>query len=140
MIFNLTGCGLMIKISRWQVEYPGPEGVQSKEPGRLNWPEICAKLPNPSNANLKGDLAPVRKVGDPTKRYGNYAYRLPDADGHFGLWVSYEDADTAAIKTTYALSKNLGGVCLHDISSDDFRGTCSGEKFPLLRAIKYLLK
>lgn len=123
-----------------QVEYPGPEGIQSKEPGRLNWPEICAKLPNPSNANLKGDLAPLRKVNDPTKRFGNYAYRLPDADGHFGLWVSYEDADTAAAKTSYALGKNLGGICLHDISSDDFRGACSGEKYPILRAIKYLLR
>jgi GH18 family chitinase len=123
-----------------ETEESGPEGVQSKEAGRLNWPETCAKLPNPSNANLKGDLSPLRKVSDPTKRFGNYAYRLPDSDGNYGLWVGYEDADTAATKTSFALSKNLGGVCIHDLSSDDFRGACSGEKFPILRAIKYLLR
>lgn len=89
---------------------------------------------------MKGDSAPVRKVGDPTKRFGVYSYRLPDSDGNYGLWIGYEDADTAAAKTSYALGKNLGGICLHDLSSDDFRGACSGEKYPILRAVKYLLR
>lgn len=106
----------------------------------MNWAEICAKLPNPSNANLKGDLAPLRKVTDPTKRSGNYAFRRPDADGNFGLWVGYEDPETAGNKADYILAKNLGGVCIHDLAGDDFRGSCSGDKFPILRAIKYRLK
>lgn len=33
---------------------------------------------------------------------GTYAYRLPDDSGEGGLWVSYEDPDTAGQKATYA--------------------------------------
>lgn len=105
----------------------------------MSYPEICAKLPNPSNNNLKGEDAPLRKVGDPTKRFGTYAYRLPDSDGNFGLWVSYEDPDTAGNKAGYVRAKGLGGIAIVDLSLDDFRGTCSGDKYPILRAAKYRL-
>jgi GH18 family chitinase len=117
----------------------GPEGIQSKTAGLLSYPEICAKLPNPSNNNLKGENAPLRKVGDPTKRFGTYAYRLADSDGNFGLWVSYEDPDTAGNKAGYVRAKGLGGISINDLSLDDFRGTCSGDKYPILRAAKYRL-
>lgn len=117
----------------------GPEGIQSKAAGLLSYPEICAKLPNPSNNNLKGADAPLRKVGDPTKRFGTYAFRLPDGDGNFGLWVSYEDPDTAGNKAGYVRAKGLGGISINDLSLDDFRGTCSGDKYPILRAAKYRL-
>jgi len=119
------------------LEEPAPEGIQTKEAGLLSWPEICAKLPNPSNSLLKGDLAPLRKIGDPTKRYGSYAYRLPDGDGYYGLWVGYEDPESAGNKADYVVNKNLGGVCIHDVSYDDFRGACNGEKYPILRSAKY---
>lgn len=121
------------------IESPGPEGLQSKQAGLLSYPEICAKLPNPSNNNLKGEDAPLRKVGDPTKRFGSYAYRLPDADGNFGVWVGYEDPDTAGNKAGYVRAKGLGGIAIYDLSFDDFRGTCSGDKYPILRAAKYRL-
>ena len=116
---------------------PAPADIQTKEAGLLSWPEVCGKLPNPSNQFLKGDLAPLRKVNDPTKRFGSYGYRLPDADGNFGLWVAYEDKDTAANKAGYVVSKGLGGICIHELSLDDFRGSCEGEKFPILRAAKF---
>lgn len=32
---------------------------------------------------------------------GTYAFRLPDSDGNGGIWVSYEDADTAGQKADY---------------------------------------
>lgn len=86
---------------------------------------------------MKGDLAPLRRVGDPTKFFGTYAYRLPDADGYHGLWVGYEDPETASNKAGYVVSNSLGGVCIHDLSLDDFRGTCSGDKYPILRSAKY---
>lgn len=121
------------------IESPGAEGIQTKTPGLLSYPEICSKLPNPSNNNLKGEDAPLRKVGDPTKRFGTYAFRLPDADGNHGLWVGYEDPDTAGNKAAYVRAKGLGGFALFDISMDDFRGTCSGDKYPILRAAKYRL-
>ncbi|EDW64410.1 chitinase-like protein Idgf3 [Drosophila virilis] len=118
---------------------PAVAGPQTKTEGLLNWAEICQLLPNPSNTNGKGAAAPIRRVPDPTKRYGSYAYRLPDEDGQYGLWVSYDDPDTAASKAQYARVKNLGGVALFDLTQDDFRGQCTGDRFPMLRAIKYRL-
>lgn len=109
---------------------PGP---QTHTKGLLSWPEVCAKLPNPSNANKKGAEAALRKVGDPTKRYGSYAYRLAEDDGE---WVSYEEPATAAIKAQYVKAKGLGGIGVFDLSLDDFRGACQGEKYPILRAAK----
>lgn len=88
----------------------------------LTYPEICAKLTNPQNKELKGENGPLRKVGDPTKRYGTYAFRLPDNDGNFGMWVGYEDPDTAGNKAAYVRAKNLAGVSIFDLSQDDFRG------------------
>uniref|UniRef100_U5EUT6 Putative imaginal disc growth factor 4 n=1 Tax=Corethrella appendiculata TaxID=1370023 RepID=U5EUT6_9DIPT len=118
---------------------PAPEGPQTKIAGLLSWPEICAKLPNPGNTNLKGEDAPLRKVNDPTKRFGPYAFRIPDDNGEHGIWVSYDDPDSAGNKGAYVKSKNLGGIAILDLSMDDFRGTCSGDKFPILRAAKYQL-
>lgn len=115
------------------------EGPQTKMPGLLSWPEVCAKLPNPSNMHLKGEEAPLRKVGDPVKRFGSYAFRLPDKDGNFGMWVGYEDPDMAGNKAGYVRAKGLGGIGIFDLSMDDFRGTCTGDKFPILRAAKYRL-
>ena len=57
--------------------------------GLLSWPEVCAKLPNPSNANKKGSDDPLLKVAEPTKRYRSYEYRLSDYDGE---WVSFVTA------------------------------------------------
>ncbi|XP_037937618.1 chitinase-like protein Idgf4 [Teleopsis dalmanni] len=113
--------------------------LQEQSPGLLSWPEVCSKLPNPANQHLKGADAPLRKVGDPTKRFGNYAYRASDDNGENGMWVSYEDPDSASNKAAYVKTKGLGGIALVDLSLDDFRGACTGDKYPLLRAIKYKL-
>lgn len=118
---------------------PAPEGIQTKREGYLAYSEICSKLTNPQNKDLKGDQAPLRKVGDPTKRYGTYAYRLPDSSGKFGMWVGYEDPDTAGNKAAYVRAKSLAGVAIFDLTMDDFRGACSGDKFPILRAARYRL-
>lgn len=117
----------------------GPPGPQLQQDGFYNWAETCAKLPNPSNTGLKGADAPLRKIGDPTKRFGSYAFRLPDSSGEHGLWVSYEDPDTAGNKAGYVKAKGLGGIAINDLAYDDFRGTCAGEKYPILRAAKYRL-
>ncbi|KAI9590205.1 chitinase-like protein Idgf4 [Glossina fuscipes] len=116
---------------------PAAGGLQTQTDGLLSWPEVCAKLPNPANQHLKGADSPLRKVGDPTKRFGNYAYRSTDDKGENGIWVGYEDPDTAANKAAYVKTKGLGGVALVDLSFDDFRGACTGDKYPILRAIKF---
>ncbi|KAH8411425.1 hypothetical protein KR215_004338, partial [Drosophila sulfurigaster] len=116
----------------------GAAGLQTQTPGFYSWPEVCAKLPNQANQHLKGADGPLRKVGDPTKRFGNYAYRSADDKGENGLWVGYEDPDTAALKANFVKTRGLGGVALVDLSYDDFRGSCTGgEKYPILRATKY---
>ncbi|XP_034112888.1 chitinase-like protein Idgf4 [Drosophila albomicans] len=116
----------------------GAAGLQTQTPGFYSWPEVCAKLPNQANQHLKGADGPLRKVGDPTKRFGNYAYRSADDKGENGLWVGYEDPDTAALKANFVKTRGLGGIALVDLSYDDFRGSCTGgEKYPILRATKY---
>ncbi len=116
---------------------PGEAGPYTKTDGVLSYPEVCAKLINPNHQ--KGLRPHLRKVADPSKRFGTYAFRLPDDSGEGGLWVSYEDPDTAGQKAVYVKSKNLGGVSIVDLSMDDFRGLCTGDKYPILRAAKYHL-
>ncbi|KAH8393993.1 hypothetical protein KR200_001926, partial [Drosophila serrata] len=114
-----------------------PAGTQTQIPGLLSWPEVCAKLPNPANQHLKGADGPLRKVGDPTKRFGSYAYRSADDNGDNGVWTGYEDPDTAAIKAEYVKREGLGGIAVVDLSFDDFRGGCTGhDKYPILRSVK----
>lgn len=65
-----------------------------------------------------------------------FQYRLPDEKGNFGVWVSFEDPETAGNKAGYAKTNGLAGVAIHDLTMDDFRGACTGEKFPILRAAR----
>ncbi|XP_017464943.1 PREDICTED: chitinase-like protein Idgf1 [Rhagoletis zephyria] len=122
-----------------ETDGPAPAGLQSQIPGLLSWPEICAKMPNKVNAEYRGENAPLRKVTDLQQRYGNYALRPADDNGEHGIWVSYDDPDFAAIKASYVRTKGLGGVALYDLSYDDFRGLCTGSRYPILRAIKHFL-
>lgn len=105
----------------------------------MSYGEVCTLLPSSSNVASTGEHQPLRLTRDPTNRYGTYAYRLPDKDGNHGLWIGYEDPEFAQSKTTYVVRKNLGGVAIHDLCHDDFRGSCNGEKYPILRAAKYRL-
>ncbi|XP_055539506.1 chitinase-like protein Idgf4 [Wyeomyia smithii] len=118
---------------------PSVPGVHSGIPGFYSWAEVCAMLPNPGNANLKGAEQPLRKIGDPTRRFGVYAYRVPDENGEHGMWLSYEDPETAGNKAGYVRAKGLGGISIFDLGNDDYRGVCAGDKFPVLRASKYRL-
>lgn len=116
-----------------------PAGPESKTSGLLTWSEICLKLANPINMAKTGADAPLRRIMDPTKRYGVYAFRAADSNGEHGMWVSYDDPGTAADKAIYVKNRGLGGIGLFDLSMDDFRGSCTGDKFPMLRSMKYRL-
>ncbi|KAG5672410.1 hypothetical protein PVAND_002541 [Polypedilum vanderplanki] len=121
---------------------PAPEAVQTRTQGLYSYPEICNMLLNDQNVNLKGEHAPLRRVPDPTKRYGTYAFRLPDANGGYGVWVGYEDPESAGNKASFVKGKGLGGVAVFDLSTEDIRGSCTGGqiKFPILQKIKEKLK
>lgn len=112
------------------------EGVQTRTPGLYSYPEICGMILSDNNKMLKGEHAPLKKVTDPTKRYGTYAFRLPDESGKNGIWVGFEDPESAGNKASFVRGKGLGGVALFDLSLEDFRGGCSGSKFPILTKIK----
>ena len=120
-------------------EGPADAGPYTKIPGLWSYPEVCAKIENP-NKLLTSQGTHLRKVGDPSKRFGVYAFRVPNENGEGGAWVGYEDPDTAGTKAGYARAKGLGGIAIVDITLDDFRGLCNGaDKYPILRAAKYRL-
>lgn len=81
-------------------------------------------------------LGTLRRVTDPEKKMGVYGFRLPDKKIDEGLWVGYEEPETAAAKSIYAKSKGLGGVAILDLGLDDSRGICDGRKFPITTAAK----
>ncbi|XP_026319611.1 chitinase-like protein EN03 [Hyposmocoma kahamanoa] len=120
-----------------QVDGPGEAGPYTRTEGLLSYPEVCAKLINPNHQ--RGMKPHLRKVTDPSQRFGTYAFRTNDDKGEPGLWVSYEDPETAGQKASFVKSKNLGGISIVDLSMDDFRGLCTGDKYPILRAAKYRL-
>ncbi|XP_020277901.1 chitinase-like protein Idgf4 isoform X2 [Pseudomyrmex gracilis] len=112
---------------------PGTPGPHTNDPGLLSYAEMCAKLTEHAAGRL-------RRVGDPSKKYGSYAYQAYNADtGADGLWAGYEDPDTAGNKAAFVKSKGLGGVAIVDLSLDDFRGVCTGDKYPIVRGAKYKL-
>jgi len=115
---------------------PAPEGVQTRVPGLYSYPEICGMIVSPANKDLKGDHAPLRKISDPTKRYGTYAFRAADDSGTNGMWIGFDDPDSAGHKASFVRGKGLGGIAVFDLSLEDFRGACSGSKFPIIAKIK----
>ncbi|KAH8266690.1 hypothetical protein KR018_010461 [Drosophila ironensis] len=114
---------------------PAPAGNLSKIEGLLSSSEICQLMPNRRNENLRGPMAPVTRVQDPTKRYGSYFFRPADENGDNGLWISYDDTLSAAIKKHYVQVNDLGGLALFDLNQDDFRGECL-IGYPILNAIR----
>ena len=122
----------------FEVDGAAEQGPYTKTPGLLSYPEVCAKISNPNNLRSSQGTH-LRKVGDPSKRFGVYAFRLPNDDGEGGAWVGYEDPDTAGNKAGYARAKGLGGIAVADVTLDDFRGLCTGDKYPILKAAKFRL-
>ncbi|KAF5295429.1 hypothetical protein FQA39_LY13090 [Lamprigera yunnana] len=113
------------------VKGAGEAGLHTAEEGILSYEEICTQLGNPQHLT-----APLRKVGDPTGKYGTYAFKLPDSNNKGGIWASYEDPLTAENKVSYVRSKGLGGIAIVDLTLDDFKGLCNRNKYPILRAAK----
>uniref|UniRef100_A0A1I8P709 GH18 domain-containing protein n=1 Tax=Stomoxys calcitrans TaxID=35570 RepID=A0A1I8P709_STOCA len=121
-------------------EGPAAAGAISKVAGLLSWPEICALVNKPATSGTyRGSTAPVIKVFDIDKKYGNYAFRPADQNNEHGIWMSFDDPEFASLKANYARQKGLGGIAVYDLSYDDFRGLCTGFKFPILRSIQTIL-
>lgn len=106
--------------------------------GLLSYAEICSKMPAGVSKDAQGEDVPLTKTTDPTKRMGTYAFRKADDKGKYGIWVGYEEPDTAGYKAAYVKTKALGGVAIFDLTNDDVFGTC-GKRFPIVSQIKQKL-
>jgi len=136
--WKMTEDSAISGVPPFPVEGGAEAGPYTVQEGLYSYPEVCAKLANPQNLKV-GQGKHLRKVGDPSKKYGTYAFRLPDENGEGGIWVGYDDTDTAGNKAGYVRDKGLGGVAIYDLTLDDFRGLCNGEKYPILKAAKLRL-
>ena len=131
--WKLTADSEVAGVPPLHADGPGAEGPHTHIPGILSYAEICSRI-------IESATDRLRRVGDPSKKYGSYAYKkYNDQTGEEGIWVGYEDPDTAGNKALYAKAKGLGGVAIYELSLDDFRGICNGDKFPILRAAKFKL-
>lgn len=116
---------------------PGEVGQLSKRPGLLSYPEICANLPDADNRIVQYDRFQLENNTDSN---GAFAYRQPDINGDHGIWIGYEDPDSVEEKVKWALEWGSAGVAVIDLSYDDFHGTCGGEKFPIVKAVRKSLE
>ncbi|XP_030758347.1 chitinase-like protein Idgf4 isoform X2 [Sitophilus oryzae] len=111
----------------------GDPGPLTKDAGILSYPEICVRVQGAGNVSPQG----YRKIVDVTKRRGSYAYKLPDEEkDEDGIWIGYEDPESAASKAAYVKNKGLGGIAIDDLTLDDFRGTCSRDRFDKYAILK----
>ncbi|XP_073837973.1 chitinase-like protein Idgf3 [Musca autumnalis] len=104
---------------------PAPGGYNTRTSGLLAWPEICKKL------------SKLKKISK--KHSGSFAYRPGISKDTQGLLITYDDPDHIEEKVKFAKRSKLHGVAVFDITLDDFRGKCRGEKFLMLKMIKKLL-
>ncbi|XP_078034878.1 endochitinase-like [Augochlora pura] len=100
---------------------PGKKGPYTNDEGNIGYNEICVDLKN-------GGWTVVRD----SKEDVPYAYKGKQ-------WVSYDDPSSIKPKAEFAKHKNLGGVMIWSIDTDDFHGNC-GPKNALLKTINDVLK
>ena len=113
-------------------EGPGAEGPHTRIPGLLSYGEVCSRFTEDFANSPK-----VSRVVDDTKKYGNYGYLSYNPTTKTdGIWIGHEDPESAATKALYVKTKGLGGIAIFDLSYDDYKGTCTGDKFPIVRAVR----
>lgn len=99
------------------------QGPYTREDGFMGYNEICEELKDPNHGwNITWD------------KHHQAPYM------HKGVkWVSYDNEESIRAKSQFAYDQGLAGVMTWSIDTDDFLGTCSGARFPLLRAINNAL-
>ncbi|CAH2239669.1 jg12445 [Pararge aegeria aegeria] len=100
---------------------PGIAGPYTATKGLIGYNELCQKFKAETWNLLYDDSAKVP-----------YAVQGEN-------WISFDDADSIADKVQYALQNNVTGVMAWSIETDDFRGICQDEDYPLLRSINKAL-
>ncbi|XP_075986238.1 acidic mammalian chitinase-like isoform X2 [Anticarsia gemmatalis] len=100
----------------------GPAGPYTNEAGFMGYNEFCYKMTTETW----------------NKRFDNSA-KVPYAFKD-NYWVSYDDANSIAIKINYAKSLGINKMMVWSIETDDFHGVCGQGANPLLKAINNALK
>ncbi len=54
-------------------------------------------------------------------------------------WLGYEDERSVSLKAQWIKQQGFAGAMVFDLSSDDWRGSCSSNHFPLIKAVKRAL-
>jgi chitinase len=98
---------------------PSDPGPYTDNLGSLGYNEVCEFHPNGTVVFLDDMKVP-------------YLY-----DGSF--WIGYDNEESVALKVQYAKEKNLAGVFIWSIETDDMHGFC-GEENGLLKAINNEIK
>ncbi|XP_023211106.1 mucin-5AC-like isoform X1 [Centruroides sculpturatus] len=101
---------------------PGETGPATREKGYLAYYEICQFIK---------DDGWIVEAPHP-KEMGPYAYKG-------NQWVGFDDEEMVAEKARYILDRGLGGAMIWTLDNDDFRGLCSGERSPLITALRSAL-
>lgn len=99
---------------------PGAAGPYTQQAGSLGYNEICLNF------------------GTWTRVYDS-SYRAPYAYLN-NQWVGYDDVQSITAKCQYINSANLGGAMLWSLETDDFRGRCDEQAYPLLTTINEQLR
>lgn len=99
----------------------GKPGKYTREPGFLAFYEVCDMLK--SGATLVWD----------NEQMVPYAYKDDQ-------WVGFDDQRSFKSKIKWLKEAGYSGVMIWSIALDDFKGTCTGKKFPLINTIKEELK
>jgi chitinase len=98
---------------------PGEPGEYTDNQGSLGYNEVCEFHPNGTVVFLEDMKVP-------------YLY-----DDNF--WIGYDNEESIGYKVRYAQEKNLAGVFIWSIETDDMHGFC-GEKNGLLKSIYNKIK
>ncbi|KAI8036931.1 chitinase-3-like protein 1 [Drosophila gunungcola] len=99
----------------------GIAGNYSREPGVLGYNELC-ELMQQEEWTQKWE----------SEQQVPYAFRQRQ-------WVGYEDARSLSLKAQYVMDHHLAGIMIWSLESDDFRGTCGQQSYPLLHEINRVL-
>jgi len=97
-------------------------GPITREEGFLGYNEICTMLGPGSNWSVEWEPC----------------HQAPFMVNQ-NKWVSFDNARSVGLKADLAWDTGLAGVMVWSIETDDFKGACGGEQFPLLRTLNSAL-
>ncbi|XP_037300980.1 oviduct-specific glycoprotein isoform X3 [Manduca sexta] len=100
---------------------PGIGGPYTATSGVIGFNEFCRKLQTEFWHTRYDSLAKVP-----------YAFRNKN-------WVSFDNPTSIRRKVEYAMTKNVAGIMVWSIDTDDFNNVCGYGDFPMLRAINQVL-